>query len=148
MVFTSVGAGIRYIPLTVSAIGVGVFAQGEIMARFPETRAIYQALQFPVPLAGEGLAAGDRLLISMPTTPQGVIAFYAANRLGATPALIHPLSTAPEITHYLNASGARFALVLDAYYNTMASATPTRPLAGRAGLAASSPSRSRTAHRP
>jgi predicted Zn finger-like uncharacterized protein len=41
--------------LTVSAIGVGVFAQGEIMARFPETRAIYQALQFPVPLAGEGL---------------------------------------------------------------------------------------------
>ena len=46
-------------------------------------------------LAGEGLMPGDRLLISMPTTPQGVIAFYAANRLGALPALIHPLSTAP-----------------------------------------------------
>ena len=35
------------------------------------------------------------MLISMPTSPQGVIAFYAANKLGAVPALIHPLSTAP-----------------------------------------------------
>jgi predicted Zn finger-like uncharacterized protein len=41
--------------LTVSAIGVGVFAQGEIMARFPETRAIYQAMHFPIPPPGEGL---------------------------------------------------------------------------------------------
>ncbi len=79
-------------------------------------------------LAGEGLGAGDRLLVSMPTTPQGVIAFYAANRLGALPALIHPLSTAPEITHFLDATGARMALVLDAFYGTLAAATPAKPL--------------------
>jgi len=79
-------------------------------------------------LAGEGLRQGDRLLISMPTTPQGVIAFYAANRLGALPALIHPLSTAPEITHYLDATGARMALVLDAFVGTMVAATPKRKL--------------------
>ncbi|MGE0358782.1 MAG: class I adenylate-forming enzyme family protein [Burkholderiales bacterium] len=79
-------------------------------------------------LAREGLRAGDRFLISMPTTPQGVIAFYAANRLGALPALIHPLSAAPEITHYLDATGARMALVLDAFYATLAAATPKRPL--------------------
>ncbi|MGH8746666.1 MAG: AMP-binding protein, partial [Burkholderiales bacterium] len=53
-------------------------------------------------LAALGLSRGERLLISMPTTPQGVIAFYAANRLGALPALIHPLSTAAEIAHYLD----------------------------------------------
>jgi len=41
--------------LTTSVLGVGIFAQTEIMARFPETRPIYQALQFPVPLPGEGL---------------------------------------------------------------------------------------------
>jgi hypothetical protein len=41
--------------LTTSLLGVGIFAQAEIMARFPETRAIYQALQFPVPQPGEGL---------------------------------------------------------------------------------------------
>jgi long-chain acyl-CoA synthetase len=79
-------------------------------------------------LAGEGLRAGDRLLVSLPTTPQGVIAFYAANRLGALPALIHPLSTAPEITHFLDATGARIALALDAFYGSMAAATPKRAL--------------------
>ena len=79
-------------------------------------------------LAAGGLKAGDRFLISMPTTPHGVIAFYAANRLGALPALIHPLSTAPEITHFLDATGARMALVLDAFFGTMAAATPKRPL--------------------
>jgi hypothetical protein len=41
--------------LTVAGLGVAVFAQGEIMARFPETRAIYQAFRFPVPPPGEGL---------------------------------------------------------------------------------------------
>ena len=79
-------------------------------------------------LASLGLKRGDRFLISMPTTPQGVIAFYAANRLGAVPALIHPLSTAPEIAHYLDASGARVALALDAFYGALAAAAPKRPL--------------------
>jgi long-chain acyl-CoA synthetase len=79
-------------------------------------------------LAAEGLRAGDRFLISMPTSPQGVIAFYAANRLGALPALIHPLSTAPEIAHFLDATGARMALTLDAFYGPLAAATPKKPL--------------------
>ena len=48
--------------------------------------------------------------------------------LGALPALIHPLSTAPEITHYLDATGARMALTLDAFYGTLAAATPKAPL--------------------
>ena len=79
-------------------------------------------------LAALGLKAHDRILISMPTSPPGVIAFYAANRLGAVPALIHPLSTSPEITHYLDATGARIAVVLDAFYGTIAAATPKTPL--------------------
>lgn len=79
-------------------------------------------------LMAVGLERGDRFLISMPTTPQGVIAFYAANCLGALPALIHPLSTAPEITQYLNATGARIALTLDAFYGALSAATPRQPL--------------------
>ena len=79
-------------------------------------------------LAALGLRAGERLLISMPTTPAGVTAFYAANKLGVVPALIHPLSTVPEIEHYLNASGARAALVLDAFCGTLAAARPRRRL--------------------
>ena len=79
-------------------------------------------------LAALGLAPGGRILISMPTSPQGVIAFYAANKLGAVPALIHPLSTAPEIEHYLNASGARIAFTLDAFYERFAVVRPKQPL--------------------
>ncbi len=56
----------------------------------------------------------------MPTSPQGLIAFYAANKLGAVPAMIHPLSTGPEIEHYLQASRARVALTLDAFYDRFA----------------------------
>jgi long-chain acyl-CoA synthetase len=76
-------------------------------------------------LAALGLKAGDRILISMPTSPQGVIAFYAANKLGAVAALIHPLSTAPEVEHYLTASRARIALTLDALYDRVASVRPS-----------------------
>ena len=79
-------------------------------------------------MAAEGLRAGDRLLISMPTTPHAVIAFYAAIRLGAVPALIHPLSTTAEITHYLDATGARIALTLDAFHDALAAAKPRAPL--------------------
>ena len=78
--------------------------------------------------ASLGLKAGDRLLISMPAAPAGVIAFYAANKLGAVPALIHPLSTPPEIEHALNASGARAAITLDAFYGVFAQVKPQAPL--------------------
>lgn len=80
-------------------------------------------------LAALGLKAGDRLLISMPTAPPGIIAFYAANKLGVVPALIHPISSAPEIEQYLNASHARVALTLDAFYRTFAQVKPRDPLA-------------------
>ena len=92
---------------------------------FLDTTATYRELVAAIDacaaaLAAVGLARGERILISMPTTPQGVIAFYAANKLGAIPALIHPLSTAPEIEHYLTLSRARIALTLDAFYDRFA----------------------------
>jgi long-chain acyl-CoA synthetase len=68
-------------------------------------------------LANLGLKKGDRITISMPTTPQGIICFYAANKLGAVASLIHPLSTSEEISFYLNNSKSSFALTLDAFYN-------------------------------
>ena len=71
-------------------------------------------------LAALGIEAGDPLLVAMPTAPQGVIAFYAANRLGAVAAMIHPLSPPAEIAHYLHSSGARVALTLDAFADRFA----------------------------
>lgn len=67
-----------------------------------------------------GLREGEAILIAMPTTPQGVIAFYAANRLGAVAAMVHPLSTAKEIAQYATLTGARIAMTLDAFYEHVA----------------------------
>lgn len=100
---------------------------------FFDTTADYRALLASIDRCADalhalGLGRGERLLIAMPTMPQGVIAFYAANKLGAVPAMIHPLSTTPEIEHYLDASGAEIALTLDACYGRVAAARPRRPL--------------------
>ena len=105
----------------------------ELAWDFLDTTSTYRAFLASIDacanaLAALGLAPGERILISMPTSPQGLIAFYAANKLGAVPALIHPLSTAPEIEHYLNASRARIALTLDAFYERFAATKPKLPL--------------------
>lgn len=75
--------------LTVAGLGVAVFAQGEIMARFPETRAIYQAFRFPVPPPGEGL----EVVVAAPTrgssagTPTMEVRGKVRNATDATRAL-------------------------------------------------------------
>ena len=72
--------------------------------------------QFASVLAHLGLKKGDRITIAMPTTPQGVICFYAVNKLGGVASMIHPLATEPEIEFYVSVSKSRFALTLDAFY--------------------------------
>jgi long-chain acyl-CoA synthetase len=79
-------------------------------------------------LAGLGLGPGDRITISTPTCPQGVIAFYAAAKLGAVASMIHPLSTAEEIAGYLDMSQSRLALTLDLFYAQFAEARHGTPL--------------------
>ncbi len=68
-------------------------------------------------LAALGMKKGDRITISMPTSPQGIICFYAANKLGVVASMIHPLSTPKEIVYYLNISKSRVALTLDLFYD-------------------------------
>jgi long-chain acyl-CoA synthetase len=68
-------------------------------------------------LAALGMKKGDRITISMPTSPQGIICFYAANKLGVVASMIHPLSTPTEIVYYLNVSHSRVALTLDLFYS-------------------------------
>ena len=67
-----------------------------------------------------GFRAGDTLSIILPTSPQGVVAFYAVNKLGGIASFIHPLSTETELKHYLTLSHSRFALTLDMFYEKIA----------------------------
>jgi long-chain acyl-CoA synthetase len=67
-------------------------------------------------LSSLGMKQGDCITIAMPTTPQGLICFYAANKLGAVASMIHPLSTPKEIVFYLKISKSRYALTLEDHY--------------------------------
>jgi long-chain acyl-CoA synthetase len=67
-------------------------------------------------LSALGLKQGDCMTIALPTVPQGVIAFYAINKLGAVASMIHPLSTAREIAFYLKISKSHMALILEDHY--------------------------------
>lgn len=72
-------------------------------------------------LVAKGIGRGDRVTICMPNTPQALDCFYALNRIGAIPNMIHPLSAAKEITFYLNFSRSKAILTLDQFYAKVAS---------------------------
>lgn len=79
-------------------------------------------------LASAGLRPGDRITIALPTSPPGVIAFYAAMKLGAVAIMIHPLSAPAEIEFYLNDTQSKFAVTLDAFYKKFAEVRDRTPL--------------------
>lgn len=100
---------------------------------FLGTRVSYRDLGQAIDRAAAGLAAlgmrtGDSLLVSMPTSPQGIVMFYAALKLGGTATMVHPLSTPAEIAFYLNDSRSRFAVTLDAFYGKFAEVRANTPL--------------------
>ena len=75
-------------------------------------------------LTAMGLTRGDRITICMANTPQALDCFYACNRIGVIPNMIHPLSAAKEIAFYLNFSKSKAILTLDQFYDKVASIVP------------------------
>ena len=71
-----------------------------------------------------GIRKGDKVTICMANTPQALDCFYALNRIGAIPNMIHPLSAAQEIAFYLNFSRSKAILTLDQFYEKVASIQP------------------------
>lgn len=63
-----------------------------------------------------GIHKGDRVTICMPNCPQGIDCFYALNRIGAVPNMIHPLSAPQEIAFYLNFSKSKAIVTLDQFF--------------------------------
>ncbi|MBE6118790.1 MAG: acyl--CoA ligase, partial [Erysipelotrichaceae bacterium] len=62
-----------------------------------------------------GISKGDAVTICMPNVPQGLIAFYALDRIGAVANMVHPLSAESEIVFYLNISESRAILTMDMF---------------------------------
>jgi len=60
-----------------------------------------------------GVKRGDRVALVMPNSPQHVVAFYAALRLGAIVVEHNPLYTERELRHQFEDHGAAVAIVWD-----------------------------------
>ncbi len=71
-----------------------------------------------------GIRKGDKVTICMANTPQALDCFYALNRIGAIPNMIHPLSAAKEIAFYLNFSKSKAILTLAQFYTKVAQIVP------------------------
>jgi long-chain acyl-CoA synthetase len=77
--------------------------------------------------AGLGIRKGDRVAIMLPNSPQFVIAFYAAMRVGAIVVNTNPTYTTPEIRHQLADSGAETIVLLNLFLPRLRAAQAQLP---------------------
>ena len=68
----------------------------------------------------QGIRKGDIVTICMPNTPEGLISFYALNKIGAIANMIHPLSSEQEIKHYLVSTKSVMLVMIDICYEKVA----------------------------
>ena len=63
--------------------------------------------------ASYGLKKGDAITIAMPNTPEGLIAFYAANRIGLVANMVHPKTSENEMLDYITDVDSKLVVCLD-----------------------------------
>lgn len=64
-----------------------------------------------------GVRSGDVISICMPNTPEALISFYAANKIGAIVNFIHPLSSEEEIKDTLIKTNSVFLIAINISYD-------------------------------
>jgi len=93
----------------------------------------YKALKnlvdrFATGLERLGIRKGDRVLIYLGNSVQFVIAFLAAQKIGAVVVLVSPIYTSHEIEYMVNDSGARTIVCHDTNYGYVKEILPTTGL--------------------
>ncbi|WP_338750432.1 AMP-binding protein [Janibacter alittae] len=61
-------------------------------------------------LRERGIAAGDRVLVVVPTSAEFVLAYHAILAMGATAVTVNPLCTSRELAHFVEDAGCSAAL--------------------------------------
>ena len=64
-------------------------------------------------LVKHGVKKGDYVTIFLPNIPQGVLAIYAVNRIGAICNMVHPLSPKEDIDYALELTGSKVVLACE-----------------------------------
>lgn len=80
-------------------------------------------------LASLGVKKGDRVAVMLPNSPQFIIAFFGAMRLGAIIVNVNPTYTASELKHQLVDSGAETIVIYNMAYprfESIQKETPTK----------------------
>ena len=75
-----------------------------------------------------GVRPGKRVLVCLPNVPQAIYCLYGLNRIGAIPAMVHPLSAVGEIVYYLNEAECDVAVTLDQFYAKFQDVRAQRPI--------------------
>ena len=75
-----------------------------------------------------GIKAGDRVLVCLPNVPQAIYCLYGLNRIGAVPAMVHPLSAVSELAFYMDEAGCDVAVTLDQFYAKFLEVRKARPI--------------------
>ena len=63
-----------------------------------------------------GVKENDKVTICMPNVPEGIIAIYALNLIGAVANMTHPLSSETELEFYLKKAKSEYILTMDFVY--------------------------------
>lgn len=71
--------------------------------------------RFAAALAKLGVKSGDRVAVMLPNSPQFVIAFYGALKIGAVVVNVNPTYTAHELKHQLIDAGAETIVLLNLF---------------------------------
>jgi long-chain acyl-CoA synthetase len=80
--------------------------------------------RFAAALAGLGVNKGDRVGIFIPNTPQFVIAYFGALKIGAVVVATNPLYTPREIEYQVSDAGVEVMIVMSNFYNTLKEVQP------------------------
>ncbi|MDR0956037.1 MAG: AMP-binding protein [Candidatus Nomurabacteria bacterium] len=67
-----------------------------------------------------GVAPGDSVAVCSANIPEGVVAIYAASKIGAIANVFHPLSAPNEIKHYLNLAKSKVLVAIDVSWPNIA----------------------------
>ena len=90
-------------------------------ARLPAPALTYrqlqdQTLRFATALFQLGVRKGDRVALMLPNSPQMVVAFYGALRIGAVPVNTNPMYVSREMREQFEDSGCETVVLLDQFY--------------------------------
>lgn len=77
-------------------------------------RFLEQVDQAAACLASLGFKAGDVATMCLPNVPHAAVFFYAVNRLGGICNMVHPLTPAEEMSHYIRTTRSDYLIILDA----------------------------------